>query len=433
MKYVIWGAGERGRRIYYHLEGEDVLAFIDSDEERQGTECCNKQVISLSEYKEKYSDCYIIISVLSENEITEKLKENNISKYFLLSECPGEFQEPFAKDALKEYICHYVKKDDTYVIYGCTLYSVELCRWLERKLGKQIYIIPHIDMNQELLSNLKEGFLRERIGELAKCLKDEILITVEDDIKFLDNYTNKGVILNNVYDCSDRIEEYYNPKLEKYRGIYANKRCFIVGTGPSLKIEDLDMLLQNKEICFSVNNIFRSFNDTKWRPNYYVVTDYEFLEGGEKLVNVSQSIKFISDCCQKFWENNQDDSVIKFHTQYEWFHDRKPKFSNDFARKSYLGGTVVFACLQLAVYMGFTEIYLLGVDCNYLKGSCGNYFYRQDTEDNFDHRVDYMISAYLSARDYANSHDIKIFNATRGGKLEVFERVDFEMLYSEGK
>ncbi|MCM1230998.1 MAG: DUF115 domain-containing protein [Ruminococcus flavefaciens] len=432
MKYVIWGAGERGRRIYYHLKSEDVSAFIESDEKKIGTEYHDKPVIDLSEYKDKHSDCYIIISNLSEKEVIDKLKENNINKYFLLSECPGELQEPFCRDFLKKYICQYVKKNKVYAIYGCTLYSIELCRWLEKELEKRVCIIPHMNMDETVLLNLKEDFLKDRISELGRCIGsqvNEILITVEDGMDYLNNYADSRVVMNNVYDCSDRIAEYYNSKLEMYRNRHACKRCFIVGTGPSLKIDDLDTLYQNNEICFSVNNIFRSFTDTKWRPDYYVVTDYEFLADGEKLVNVSESVKFISDCCQSFWEKNLDDSIIKFHTQYEWFKGRKPKFSNDFSRRSYLGGTVVFACLQLAVYMGFTEIYLLGVDCNYLKGSRSNYFYQQDAEDNSDHRVDHMISAYFSARDYADAHGIKIMNATRGGELEVYERVKFDALF----
>ena len=40
--------------------------------------------------------------------------------------------------------------------------------------------------------------------------------------------------------------------------------------------------------------------------------------------------------------------------------------------------------------------------------------------------------AYQAAREYADRHGIKIYNATRGGKLEVFERVDFDSLFSMG-
>ncbi len=32
----------------------------------------------------------------------------------------------------------------------------------------------------------------------------------------------------------------------------------------------------------------------------------------------------------------------------------------------------------------------------------------------------------MAAKNYADSHGIKILNATRGGKLEVFERVNFD-------
>ena len=36
--------------------------------------------------------------------------------------------------------------------------------------------------------------------------------------------------------------------------------------------------------------------------------------------------------------------------------------------------------------------------------------------------------AYEHAREYCDSHDIRIYNSTRGGKLEVFERIDFDAL-----
>lgn len=44
--------------------------------------------------------------------------------------------------------------------------------------------------------------------------------------------------------------------------------------------------------------------------------------------------------------------------------------------------------------------------------------------------VDQVTLAYQSAKQYANQHDFKIYNATRGGKLEIFERVDFNDLFN---
>lgn len=432
MKYVIWGAGARGLRVYSQLRESDVAAFIDNDEKKQGTWYGGKQVISFSEYEKAYSECYIIISNLQENEVVKRLKENHIGRYFLLSECPGEFQEPFSRDLLKKYICEYVKKDMAYTIYGCTLYAVELCRWLEEELGRQIHVIPHKELDEESLSDLREEFLKGREvspKELPQNVNEEILVTVEGDVDALISYFGETIRLTNVYDWSSRIAEYYNPRLERYKNLHEGKRCFVIGTGPSLKVEDLETLHDNGELCFSMNNIFRSFADTSWRPDYYVITDYEFLLEGEVLKNVPDSTKFVSDCCKPFWEKNQDDSVLRFHTQYESYRNRRPKFSENFAQRSYLGYTVAYTCLQLAVYMGFSEIYLLGIDCSYLKGGKENYFYQQDEKDNLDHGTDYMVLAYESARAYADSHGIEIYNATRGGMLEVFERVDFDSLF----
>jgi len=57
------------------------------------------------------------------------------------------------------------------------------------------------------------------------------------------------------------------------------------------------------------------------------------------------------------------------------------------------------------------------------------YFYNHP-ESNFNFvDVDLMIAGYQAARDYADNNGLKIYNATRGGKLEVFERVDFGSLF----
>ena len=41
-------------------------------------------------------------------------------------------------------------------------------------------------------------------------------------------------------------------------------------------------------------------------------------------------------------------------------------------------------------------------------------------------RVDQMEKAYIVARDFAAQKGIEIINATKGGALEVFSRVNFE-------
>ena len=83
--------------------------------------------------------------------------------------------------------------------------------------------------------------------------------------------------------------------------------------------------------------------------------------------------------------------------------------------------------------MGFKEIYLIGVDCNY---SSGNSVITK--ESYFDPRlfnngrsyappeVDTNLLAYACARQVCDKQGVKIYNATRGGKLEIFERVSLD-------
>ena len=118
------------------------------------------------------------------------------------------------------------------------------------------------------------------------------------------------------------------------------------------------------------------------------------------------------------------------------FYPQLPNFSDDPIKGVYEGLTVTYMCLQLAVYMGFKNIYLLGIDHNYsvereVDGrvishpSVVNHFYSTDTMENIPQPAKTTL-AYQAARNYCENHGISIFNATRGGKLEVFQRVDFD-------
>ena len=73
---------------------------------------------------------------------------------------------------------------------------------------------------------------------------------------------------------------------------------------------------------------------------------------------------------------------------------------------------------------------LLGVDFSYAGSKDAKYehFFKEEklVATGFTAQVSL---AYKAARKYADAHGIKIYNATRGGKLEVFERVDFDSLF----
>ena len=60
---------------------------------------------------------------------------------------------------------------------------------------------------------------------------------------------------------------YFRKLKDKYKG----QRGFVVGNGPSLKIEDLSKL--EKEVSIASNKIFMIFKDTPWRPQVYSIVD----------------------------------------------------------------------------------------------------------------------------------------------------------------
>lgn len=114
--------------------------------------------------------------------------------------------------------------------------------------------------------------------------------------------------------------------------------------------------------------------------------------------------------------------------------------SEDITKGVSRGHTVTFTSIQLAIYMGFKEIYLLGVDFSYsvVIDKNGKTFKNDNVQDYFNGKkydttmMNYngMLHAYQTAKKYCDEHSIIIKNTTRGGKLEVFERVDFDSLFA---
>ena len=66
-------------------------------------------------------------------------------------------------------------------------------------------------------------------------------------------------------------------------------------------------------------------------------------------------------------------------------------------------------------------------DCSFIGKKL--HFVEYDVEDpNIVSAQEKNIAGYLAAKRYAEQHGIKIYNATRGGELEVFERVKLEQI-----
>lgn len=426
MKVCIWGAGEKGRRIFWHLEPENVLYFVDSDKNKIGSEYQGKKVISVEQYEAEFSSYFLIITHTEDIKKIEKRDKIKICNYFYLVDCPGELQEANVRNLLRNYIKEYLNSRTDYVLYGLTLYSILIDQWIYCQYGLHPGIIPHDGFCVHMLENVKKEFPSLNILEFKSINKreiKEICNVVYEELAELEDFS-----ISDLYDCSDKITEYRNELITLYKDKHRGQKCFIVATGPSLKASDLDLISKNDVTSFSVNSIFKIFDKTQWRPTYYVIDDYKAIEKYEYVIDsVAKDAVFIGDT---FWKEKVFDGNIYYHhIHHECYTNRLPKFSEDFAQKSYIGYTVVYSCIQLAAYMGFSEIYLIGTDCNYVIGSKNNYFWASSEKDMMNHEMDKIFMGYQAAKRYADAHGIKIWNATRGGNLEIFDRISIDEIF----
>lgn len=435
MKFVIWGAGERGGRIAYHIKAENIVAFLDMDTNKVGTLCDGIEVIDFNMYLEKYSDVCIVVST-HEEEVVPFLESQGIRNYFTMTNCPEDFQSSNMRMTLKEEIQKYIDKDKRYVIYGNSLYSVLLYSWLkELDMMYLPYLIMGNDCDESILQELQSQYgiyVLKDFNELTEST-DKVLVTIdEQDVDW------KKLIPENMLDkaesvlyFSENISRYHNKEIEKYKGIHKGKRCFIVATGPSLTSEDLGVLKANNEICISMNTVYKKFESTDWRPNYYITTDYRMMKHYKEAIDyMKDSQCFIADSYEPFCQQKHDSNIMIYHLGRIFRHNGYIPFSEDISKIVYNTATVTYAAMQLAVYLGCTEIYLLGTDATGINDGYSTYghFYKEKKQESICFGRQVLVS-YNSAKKYADEHNIGIYNATRGGELEVFTRKNFDELF----
>ncbi len=241
---------------------------------------------------------------------------------------------------------------------------------------------------------------------------------------------------------SDNFEKSrYGYKLKKYKNIHIGKRCFIIGNGPSLTAEDLSLLHKNNEISFASNRIYNIFDKTDWRPTYYASEDEIIVKGIEKEIEkIETKARFIP--VNLLW---YQDINIK-NAEYFYLQCSKEKYLNKYGISENIDkdiickGTVTATLMQIAFYMGFNEIYLIGVDHNYRVTTSGDgkvtvdnnvkdYFsekYETGIENQLVHNMEHTTISFKEVKQYADEKNINIYNITRGGKLEVFPRKTLE-------
>lgn len=233
-------------------------------------------------------------------------------------------------------------------------------------------------------------------------------------------------------------------KLMKLKNKYKskNKRAFIIGNGPSLNINDLELL--ENEITFAANKIYLCFNETNWRPTYYFVVDNLVYNQNLEDIKELNLVKFFSiDLLNK---EKRVNNGIYFNIDRKENKNVLPNFSTNPFYDINKGNTVVYAMMQFAVYMGIKEIYFLGMDFNFqtplesdsvnknqlISSGEINHFhkdYRKSGEKWNTPNMEGLEKSFKKVLKYSKENNIKVYNTTRGGKLEILPRIDFDSLF----
>ncbi len=231
-------------------------------------------------------------------------------------------------------------------------------------------------------------------------------------------------------------------RLLRYRDLHLGQRAFIIGNGPSLKNTDLSLL--RKDVTSGVKSIF--LNDQHFLPTYYVLEDYLVAEDRAKQIQaIKGPVKFWGNYLKYCMDNAEDVIWCNVRVRYDDYPDF-PRFSTDAVRELWVGGTVSYLCMQLAYFMGISTVYLIGFDHSYVIPKDvsvidGNIISNSSDPNHFsgdyfgkgyrwhDPQVDRMEVAYRKAKLYFEHDGRRIYNATVGGKLELFERVDYRSLF----
>lgn len=188
-----------------------------------------------------------------------------------------------------------------------------------------------------------------------------------------------------------------------------NESCFILGNGPSLANENLE-LLENQKI-FTVNQIARNKNFNILDPVCHFWVDPNFFRLNlekEEDMELLKMMKLIPEKKEKalcFYPIYYKELIEKMGLSNEKVRYLAPelrveesmKFPVDLSRYTPNFGTVVQHAIYTAIFMGFKKIYLLGCDSTGIMSTINallhdeNNTYSYDVSKNEKRRMETMV------------------------------------------
>jgi hypothetical protein len=333
--------------------------------------------------------------------------------------------------------------------YGCT-YDKSLtpfefihknCQHVGREQTTALMLARTCDFGDPYLYRSGDALAINGVRLAAQPVERMEDVIFPPDFKGLADYSAREVYANTPAPDSDELAQFYN----RYQG----QRCFIIGNGPSLNKHDLSLL--ENEYSFGVNSFYYKTRETGFRPTFYVVEDSSVMkENIDEIRAYEAPFKFFPTIYRNLHPKTPN---TFFFNMNRGFYEKTspnyavPRFSTDVSRVLYCGQSVTYINLQMAYFMGFTEVYLIGMDFNYVipesHARTGDVLLSDTDDPNHFHKdyfgkgktwkdpkLDRVLMNYKMANLVYTSVGRKIYNATEGGMLEEFPRRSYRALFT---
>ena len=223
-------------------------------------------------------------------------------------------------------------------------------------------------------------------------------------------------------------------RLGELKDIHRGQRCFVIGNGPSLKQTDLGRL--RDEFTFGMNRIYLGFPEMGFQTTYFLTVNSLVIEQCTQDIRLLTMPRFV--CWRSHAVIGPAPDLNFLHTTYTG-----PKFATDARGRLWESATVTYVALQLAYHMGFEKVFLIGVDHNYSAQGKPNTTIVSQGEDRDHFKPNYFGKGfrwqlpdletsergYHMARQAYEEAGRQVLDATVGGKLTIFPKVDYLSLF----
>lgn len=363
-------------------------------------------------------------------------------------------------------LLHILKNGKKSICYGAGTYGSQLIGFL-RAYGltldyfvvsegcdkKELYGVPIVNVKDIIDVNNYNwiiGVSEKYAGEIKSVLKEKHITPC-----FEMNKTDIKDIINDVLSANKEIHNIV-PK---------DKRCFIMGTGETIRHQNIEALCDEDVFSCSYCSLLKKYEIIK--PQYYILpaltrdwvssSEAHKIYIREKIDFYSKSIISPIIICDyndrqfiQYYRGFEGKKIYFLEQTGRWNEKRNSIYNLSRKTPSIQTGSIMM--LKAAMYMGYKKIYLIGTEHDLVTHRYGHaydmeilkkwgfdslyeisvaqrsYIEKQKNRDILNMSLN-MYNEYYYLHKIAKRNGIKIYNATKGGSLDEFERVEFDSLF----